>query len=97
MSTIFILDVSLSYSYPLEILNESTGIKLFYIANIGHDISFVHRDVQICALFNERDYYELLISTTAISLSYDICSSLQNQQHFTIVTNFLFTKIKSNK
>ena len=37
------------------------------------------------------------LSITAISLSIDICSAFQNQQHFTIVGNFLYAKIKSNE
>ena len=36
-------------------------------------------------------------SITAISLSYDICSAFQNLQHFTIVGNSLYAKIKSNE
>ena len=33
-------------------------------------------------------------SITAISLSYDKCSAFQIKQHFTIVGNFLYAKIK---
>ena len=36
-------------------------------------------------------------SITVISLSYDICSAFQDQQHFTILDNFLYAKIKSNE
>ena len=31
-----------------------------------------------------------------VSLSYNICCAFQNLQHFTIVGNFLYAKIKSN-
>ena len=34
---------------------------------------------------------------TVISLSYDICSAFQDKQHFTILDNFLYAKIKSNE
>ena len=36
-------------------------------------------------------------SVIAISSSYDICSAFQNEQHFTIVGNFLYAMIRSNK
>ena len=36
-------------------------------------------------------------STTAISISYDICSAFQNEQHFTFVGNFLYAEIKLNE
>ena len=36
-------------------------------------------------------------SVTVISLSYDICSAFQDKQHFTILGNFLYAKIKSNE
>ena len=36
-------------------------------------------------------------SITVISLSYDICSAFQDYQHFTILDNFLYAKIKSNE
>ena len=36
-------------------------------------------------------------SITVISFSYDICRSFQHQQHFTILDNFLYARIKSNE
>ena len=36
-------------------------------------------------------------SITVISWSHDICSAFQDQQHFTILDNFLYAKIKSNE
>ena len=39
----------------------------------------------------------LKCSVTAISLSYDICCDFRNWQHFTIVGNFLYAKIKSDE
>ena len=36
-------------------------------------------------------------SITVISLSYDICSDFEDEQHFTILDNFLYAKIKSNE
>ena len=35
-------------------------------------------------------------SIIAISLSYDLCSAFQDQQHFTVVGNFLYAEMKSD-
>ena len=47
----------------------------------------------ISTMFLQKSF---TFSVTAISSSYDICGAFQNQQHFTIVGNFLYDKIKSN-
>ena len=47
----------------------------------------------ISTMFLQKSF---TFSVTAISSSYDICDAFQNQQHFTIVGNFLYDKIKSN-
>ena len=39
----------------------------------------------------------LKFSINVINLSYDICSAFQNKQHFIIVGNFLYAKIKSGE